>query len=97
MNPEIPDESNPTMREFPLTPAQAYTFLVACMSLPHDTLLELGVFSNYQEIIDLLQWPEGYVEVPEETKQALYAMFTLPGEELTSRSEEIEGIVDPFV
>lgn len=80
-----------------MTPLQAYTLLVACMSIPGDTLLEIGVFDSYQEIIDLLQWPQGYLEIPEETKQKLYALYTLPGEELVKTSEEIEGIVDPFI
>ncbi|MGB0331192.1 MAG: hypothetical protein ACPGPE_05180 [Planctomycetota bacterium] len=90
------DETPAVRRSFSLTPLQAYTFLVACMSVPGDTLVKLGVFCSYQEVIDLLQWSEEYAEIPEEVKQHLYQMFTLPGDELPT-TIQIEGIEDPFV
>ena len=90
------DETPGGLRNFALTPLQAYTFLVACMSVPGDTLVSLGVFNSYQEVIDLLQWSEEYAEISEEVKQHLYQMFTLPGDELPT-TIQIEGIEDPFV
>ena len=84
-------------RTFTLNPLQAYTYLVALMSLPGDTLMELGVFSSYQEIIELLQWADEYKEIPEETKGRLYAMFTMPGGDEIRECVELEGIVDPFI
>jgi len=59
-----------------LTPKQAYAVLVAFLSRPSDGLLDTGVFTDYQEILDLLQFHEGYKGLTEDFRQAMYCLFT---------------------
>jgi len=59
-----------------LTPKQAYAVLVAFLSRPSDGLLDTGVFTDYQEVLDLLGFHDGYEGLTEEFRQAMYCLFT---------------------
>lgn len=59
-----------------LTPKQAYAVLVAFLSRPSDGLLETGVFKDYQEVLDLLRFHDGYESLTEDFRQAMYCLFT---------------------
>lgn len=63
-------------RSVPLTPKQTFALLVACMSDHEDRLLKLGVFESNQEIVDLLNWKEGFEGLDAGWKQKLMGVWT---------------------
>ena len=72
--------SQPTL-SLELTPKQAYAVLVAFLSRPTDHLLDSGTWESYEELIQTLQFPEGYAHLSEEYKQHMYALFSGEGDQ----------------